>query len=57
MHFLLYVFLLMTLLLAVYFNYGNDITQKANLSDFLSRVQNWSESRDDSQHQQRIWPG
>ena len=37
-HFLLYVFLLMTLL-AVYFicilDYGSDIRQKSNLSDFL----------------------
>ena len=33
------------LLLAVYFmyilDYGNDVRQKANLSDFLIQVQNW----------------
>ena len=38
MHFLLYVFLLNDLLLAVYFifilDYGSDVRQKANSSDF-----------------------
>ena len=34
MHFLLYVFLLMTLLLALYFNYGNDIRQKSKFEQF-----------------------
>ena len=44
--FLLYVFYANYLLLAIYFiyilDYGNDIRQKENLSDFLIRVQNGS---------------
>ena len=47
--------------LAIYFmfilDYRNNIRQKANLSDFLIRVQNGSESSGDNlQHQQHIWP-
>ena len=45
--------------LAIYFmfilDYRNNIRQKANLSDFLIRVQNGSESSGDNlQHQQHI---
>ena len=43
-HFSLYVFFASDLLLAVYFvfilDYGNDVKQKANSSDFLIWVQN-----------------
>ena len=48
-------------LLLVYFicilDYGNDVRQKANSSNFLILIQNGSQSsRDNSQHQQHIWP-
>ena len=49
------------LLLVVYFicilDYGNDVRQKANSSNFLILIQNGLQSiGDNSQHQQHIWP-
>ena len=44
-------------LLGSWTTHGNDVRQKANLNDFLIWVQTGSKSsRDNSQHQQCIWP-
>ena len=49
MHISCFMFLADLLLVYIYFNYGNDVREKANSSDFSIQVH-----RDNSQ--QHIWP-